>query len=66
MFNGHSLIPWGSFRGQQDEKWGSFRGRFGGPFRVGDHFGVGIILVAVQGAEVGNSCKHTFKRGGIN
>ena len=31
MFNYHSLIPWGSFRGRQEEKWGSFRGR--------DHFG---------------------------
>ena len=32
MFRHHSLIPWGSFRGRQEEKWGSFRGR--------DHFGV--------------------------
>ena len=31
MFNHHSLIPWGSFRGRQEEKWGSFRGW--------DHFG---------------------------
>ena len=31
MFPHHSLIPWESFRGQQEEKWGSFRGR--------DHFG---------------------------
>ena len=31
MFNYHSLIPWGSFRGRQEEKWGSFRGW--------DHFG---------------------------
>ena len=38
MFNYHSLIPWGSFRGRQEEKWESFWGR--------DHFGVdlGIIL----------------------
>ena len=38
MLNHHSLIPWGSFRGRQEEKWGSSRGR--------DHFGVdlGIIL----------------------
>ena len=35
MFNHHSIIPWGSFRGRQEEKWGSFRGW--------DHFGVGII-----------------------
>ena len=35
MFNYHSLIPWGSFRGRQEEEWGSFRGW--------DHFGVGII-----------------------
>ena len=42
MFNHHYLIPWGSFRDRQEEKWGSFRGRFG------DHFGVGIISVAVQ------------------
>ena len=48
MFNHHSPIPWGSFRGRQEEKWGSFRGPFGGHFRVGDHFGVGIISGAVQ------------------
>ena len=48
MFNYHSLIPWGSFRGRQEEKWGSFRGRFGDHFEVGDHFGVGIISGAVQ------------------
>ena len=35
MFNHHSLNPWGSFQGRQEEKWGSFWGR--------DHFGVGII-----------------------
>ena len=28
--------------------WGSFRGQFGDHFRVGDHFGVGIISGAVQ------------------
>ena len=47
---GHHSIPkinWGSFRGRREEKWGSFRGRFGNNFRVGDHFGVGIILGAV-------------------
>ena len=48
MLNHHSLIPWGSIRGRQEEKWGSFRGRFGDHFRVGDHFGVGIISGAVQ------------------
>ena len=48
MFNHHSKIPWGSFRGRQEEKWGSFRGQFGDHFRVGDHFGVGIISGAVQ------------------
>ena len=31
MFKYHSLIPWGSIRGPQEDKWGSFRGR--------DHFG---------------------------
>ena len=36
-------IPWVSFRGRQDEKWGSFCGQFEDHFRVGDHFGVGII-----------------------
>ena len=36
MFDHHSLIPWGSFRGRQEEKWGSFRGRFRDHFRVGD------------------------------
>ena len=40
----HSLIPWGSFRGRQEEKWVSFRGQG----RFGDHFGVGIISGAVQ------------------
>ena len=50
MFNYHSLIPWGSFRGRQEEKWGSFRGRSGDHLRVGDHFGVGIISGAVQAA----------------
>ena len=39
MFNYHSPIPWGSFRGRQEEKWGSLRGRFVDHFRVGDHFG---------------------------
>ena len=53
MFNHHSPIPWGSFRGRQEEKWGSFRGRFGDHFRVGDHFGVGIISGAVQHASLG-------------
>ena len=59
MFNYHSLIPWGSFRGRQEEKWGSFRGRQEekwGSFRGRDHFGVdlgtisglGIISGAVQ------------------
>ena len=38
MFNYHSPIPWGSFRGRQEEKWGSFRGR--------DHFGGCTVLVA--------------------
>ena len=28
MLNHHSLIPWGSFRGQREEKWGSFRGLY--------------------------------------
>ena len=39
MFHHNSIIPWGSFRGRQEEKWGSFRGQFGDHFRVGDHFG---------------------------
>ena len=55
MFSYHSLIPWGSFRGRQEEKWGSFRGQFGDNFRVGDHFGVGIISGAVQ------NCTRFFK-----
>ena len=38
MFNYHSLIPWGSFRGQQEAKWGSFRGR--------DHFGVNLGIIS--------------------
>ena len=36
------------FRGRREEKWGSFRGRFGDHFRVGEHFGVGIISGAVH------------------
>ena len=39
MFNYHYLIPWGSFRGRQEEKWGSFRGR--------DHFG-GCTVLALE------------------
>ena len=31
---------------------GSFRGQFGDHFRVGDHFGVGIISRAVQAFHV--------------
>ena len=38
MFNDHSLIPWGSFQGRQDEKWGSFRSR--------DHFGVDLGIIS--------------------
>ena len=38
---------WGSFRRRREEKWGSFRGRFGDHFRVGDHFGVGIISESI-------------------
>ena len=52
MFHHHSIIPWGSFRGRQEEKWGSFRGQFEDHFRVGDHFGVGIISGAVQAEEM--------------
>ena len=47
-FRGRREEKWGSFRGRREEKWGSFRGRFGDHFRVVDHFGVGIILGAVQ------------------
>ena len=59
MFNRHSLIPWGSLWGRQEEKWGSFSGsgsfrdRFGDHFRVGDHFGVGIISGAVYSTSQG-------------
>ena len=42
MFPHHSLIPWGSLLGRQEEKWESIRGRFG------DHLRVGIISGAVQ------------------
>ena len=41
MFNHHSLITWGSFRGRQEEKWGSFRGR--------DHFGVNLGIISGLG-----------------
>ena len=42
MFNHHSIIPWGSFRGRQEEKWGSFRGR--------DHFGVNLGIISGWGS----------------
>ena len=38
MFPRHFIIPWGSFRGQREEKWGSFRGR--------DHFGVDLEIIS--------------------
>ena len=57
MFNHHSIIPWGSFRGRQEEKWGSFRDQFGDHIRVGDHFGVGIISGAVQSSAVKRGVK---------
>ena len=38
MFNHHSLIPWGSFRGRQEEKLGSFWGW--------DHFGVNLGIIS--------------------
>ena len=41
MFNHHSMIPWGSFRGRQEEKWGSFWGR--------DHFGVNVGIISGLG-----------------
>ena len=41
MFNHHFLIPWGSFRGRQEEKWGSFRGW--------DHFGVDLGIISGLG-----------------
>ena len=36
---------------------GSFRGQFGDHFRVGDHFGVGIISGAVQGSLSGKALR---------
>ena len=36
MFDHHSLIPWGSFRGRQEKN--------------GDHFGVGIISGSIWGS----------------
>ena len=41
MFNYHSLILWGSFRGRQEENWGSFRGW--------DNFGVDLGIISVLG-----------------
>ena len=41
MFPRHSIIPWGSFRGQREEKWGSFQGR--------DHFGVNLRIISGLG-----------------
>ena len=55
-------INWGSFPGRREESWGSFQGRyhfgveFGDHLRFGYHFGVGIILGAVQIA-----CNHPRK-----
>ena len=40
-FNYHSLIPWGSFRGRQNEKWGSFRGW--------DHFRFDLGIISELG-----------------
>ena len=59
MFNHHSLIPWGSLRGRQEEKWGSVRGR--DQFGVGDHFVVGIISGAVQ-VSFSSSVSHARER----
>ena len=42
MFKYHSLIPWGSFWGWQEEKWGSFRGQ--------DHFGVDLGIISGSGS----------------
>ena len=52
MFNYHSLIPWGSFRGRQEEKWGSFRGR--------DHFGVDLGIIS--GLEIISGAVQVFSR----
>ena len=41
MFHHHSIIPWGSFRGRQEEKWGSFRGWH--------HFGVNLGIISELG-----------------
>ena len=42
MFNYHSLTPWGSFRGRQEEKWGSFRSW--------DHFRVDLGIISGSGS----------------
>ena len=41
MFNRHSIIPWGTFRGRQEEKWRSLRGW--------DHFGVNLGIISRLG-----------------
>ena len=41
MLPRHSIILWGSFRGQREEKWGSFRGP--------DHFGVDLGIISGLG-----------------
>ena len=46
MFNYHSLIPWGLFRGCQEEKWGSFQGW--------DHFGVDLGIISGLGVISGS------------
>ena len=46
MFNYHSIIPWGSFRGRQEDKWGSFRGW--------DHFGVDLGIITGLGIILGS------------
>ena len=56
MFNNHSLIPWGSLWGRQEEKWGSFWGwgHFG--VKLGIISGLGIINFQGQDHFGGSTC----------
>ena len=57
MFPHHSLIPWGSFRGRQEEKWGSFRGR--------DHFRVDLGISSGSGSFRGLYSPRAETRGNL-
>ena len=54
MFHHHSIIPWGSFRGRQEEKWRSFQGW--------DHFGINLGIISGLGIILGSG---SFRSGAV-